>query len=111
MKDPAVISLGGGAMQNEKNFKMIWKYGVSVYLASSPEAILNRIKRSNKRPLLDVGEGENFEERLLQRITELLNERIPTYVKSDIIINRDGMELDDIVNLIYKKLQLFRKPD
>ena len=109
-KDPAVISLGGGAIQNEDNFTLIQKYGISVYIASSPEAILNRVKHTSVRPLLNVGKGKNFNARLLKRITDLLNERIPTYEKSDITINRDGMELDEIVDLIYKKIQHIRIP-
>lgn len=108
--DPAVISLGGGALQNERNFAMVRKYGISVYIASSPEAILSRVKHTNKRPLLDVGEGEKFEERLLHKIKDLLNRRAPTYKKSDIIIDRDGLELEDIVDLIYKRIQTFWKP-
>lgn len=108
LKEPAVISLGGGAMQNENNFNLIEKYGISVYIASSPEAILNRVKHTSKRPLLNVGKGKNYEARLLKRITDLLNQRIPTYEKSDIIINRNGLELEEIVDLIYKKIQQFR---
>jgi len=109
LKEPAVISLGGGAVQNEYNFNLIQKYGISVYIASSPEAILNRVKHTSKRPLLNVSKGKNYEARLLRRITDLLNQRIPTYEKSDIIIERDGMELEEIVDLIYKKIQQFRK--
>jgi shikimate kinase len=108
-KDPAVISLGGGAIQNDENFKMIEKYGLSVYIASSPDAILNRVKHTSKRPLLNVPKGKNYETRLLARITELLNKRIPTYEKSDIIIYRDGLELEEIVEQIYIKIQQFRK--
>ncbi|MBN1408148.1 MAG: shikimate kinase [Calditrichaceae bacterium] len=109
LKEPAVISLGGGAVQNEKNFITIKKYGVSVYIASSPDAILNRVKHTSERPLLNVRKGKNYEARLLARITELLNKRIPTYEKSDIIINRDGLELAEIVEQMYIKIQQFRK--
>jgi shikimate kinase len=109
LKDPAIISLGGGAIMNEKNFDMIRKAGISIYIASSPEAILGRVKHTDKRPLLNVGEGDNFEIRLLERIAELLNARIPTYEKCDIIIQRDGMELEEIVDLIYNKIQSFRE--
>ena len=108
LKKPAVISLGGGAIQNDDNFNLIQKYGISVYIYSSPEAILNRVKHSSERPLLNVGKGKNYDARLLKRITDLLNQRIPTYEKSDIIINRDGLELEEIVELIYKKIQQFR---
>ena len=110
MRDSAVISLGGGALQNQNNFAMVRKYGISVYIASSPEAILSRVKHTNKRPLLNIGEGENFEERLLDKIKDLLNQRIPIYENSDIIIERDELELEEIVDLIHKKIQLFRKP-
>ncbi|MEJ2052512.1 MAG: shikimate kinase [Calditrichaceae bacterium] len=111
INDPAVISLGGGAVQSEENFKLVQKHGVSVYLASSPEAIMNRVKNSNKRPLLDVGEGEDFEQRLLEKIKELLDLRIPVYERSDIAVERDGLELEEIVALIYKKIQIYRKPE
>lgn len=109
LKEPAVISLGGGAIQNDNNFNLIEKYGISIYIASSPEAILNRVKHTSKRPLLNVRKGKNYEAKLLKRITDLLNQRIPTYKKSDIIINRDGVELEEIVDMIYKEIQRFRK--
>jgi shikimate kinase len=109
LKEPAVISLGGGAIQNDKNFEMVEKYGISVYIASSPEAILNRVKHTSKRPLLNVAKGKNYEARLLARITELLNKRIPTYEKADIVINRDGLELEEIVKQMYIKIQQYRK--
>lgn len=109
LKEPAIISLGGGAIQTDKNFDMIEKYGISIYISSSPEAILNRVKHTSKRPLLNVRKGKNYEARLLARITELLNKRIPTYEKADIIIDRDGLELEEIVEQMYIRIQQFRK--
>ncbi len=76
----AVIALGGGAIANEKNLKMISRAGVVVTLEASIETILNRVGRRDNRPLLA---GLNRDQKHT-RISELLKARAPFYSRADI---------------------------
>ena len=57
--------------------------GVSVVLFSSPEEILERVSRSDSRPLLNV-------ENPIERIKSLLKERTPFYMRSGVAIATDA---------------------
>ena len=89
-----IISTGGGFYKQE-NIKDIGKI---VYLKSSFQGILDRInacpnaqKKLKKRPLL-----QNLEE-----ATKLYNSRISDYQRvSDIVIDVENKDLEDIVNEI-----------
>jgi len=108
-KDPSVIALGGGALNNPENFKLVQMHGISVYIKSSPVSIYERVKHSKKRPLLNIEEGENFEDLLLEKIKQLLEKREKIYQKADIVFNRDGLELENIVDVLNKKISNFRE--
>ena len=62
---------------------MLREKGVVVCLRAAPETILRRTERSENRPLLKGGDP-------LQKIRDLLNDRIPFYEKADIIIDTDN---------------------
>ena len=48
----AVISLGGGAFENEQIREFLLKNSTVIYLKTSPGIILERIKNDTSRPLL-----------------------------------------------------------
>jgi shikimate kinase len=100
----AVIALGGGAFINPDNKKLADKFGLTMYIKSSPQHIFERVKKSSKRPLLQVERDENFEANLLAKIDKLLNERREIYESAPIIIERDGFEPPEIVKMILKEL-------
>jgi len=108
LKKRAIIALGGGANINPANSEMIQANGISVYIKSAPHAIFERVRHSDKRPLLKIEQGENFDQRLLERINSLLKERNPVYEKSDIVFVRDGLELDEIIEKLFYRIQEFR---
>ncbi|NQY92915.1 MAG: shikimate kinase [Campylobacteraceae bacterium] len=95
--DNTVISTGGGFYKRHN----LQKVGKIIYLQSSFEGILNRIgnspnaiKKLKKRPLLqDIEEAK-----------KLYNLRIPEYENiSDIIVNVEDRDIDDIVKDIMTK--------
>jgi len=95
--DNTVISTGGGFYKRAN----LSKVGKVIYLQSSFEGILNRIgnspnalKKLKKRPLLqDIEEAK-----------KLYNLRIPEYENiSDIIVDVEDKDIDDIVKDIMKK--------
>ncbi len=97
---PAIIALGGGALMDENSLQIIKDSGVLVYIKSSPEAIFERVKNSKKRPLLKLAENET----MLERIQNLLAERSAVYEKADIVFERDGLSLEEIVQNLYKEI-------
>ena len=48
-----IVSCGGGAALREQNVKEMKKNGKVVLLTAAPETILNRVKDSDERPLLN----------------------------------------------------------
>ncbi len=95
---PAVIALGGGALMNENSYDLIRQNGLLIYIKSTPERILERVRHTNKRPLLKMEKDGQFEQRLLERIKELSTQREPVYARADIVYLRDGLEPEQIVS-------------
>ncbi len=108
--EPLVVSPGGGALLNVETFSVVRENGWIVYIRSSPQAILERVKHSNKRPLLFVPEGPDYQQRLLQKITTLLKVREPVYLQADLVFDRDGMEWQEAAAKLLKQVQKLREP-
>lgn len=85
-----IISLGGGAFEDEFNRKIILENCFSIYLKASAQEIFTRIKNQNHRPLL----AKNFS---VERIDEILKKREKNYEKADIIIDTNNKTPYDIV--------------
>ena len=92
-----VIATGGGAIATEGNFDLMKKYGTVIYLKTSVEDIIERVKRSYHRPLLQT---ENPEE----RVHALLEKRIPLYEQADHIIETNNLSPQRITSLIIRNL-------
>ncbi len=92
-----VIATGGGVVTTEGNFDLMRKIGTVIYLETPVEDIIERVKRSQNRPLLQI---ENPEE----RIYLLLEKRIPLYRQADQIIATDSLPPQRIVSKIIRGL-------
>ena len=103
-EDPAVISLGGGTLLSIKNQKKVLSTGFLIYIKSSPTEIWNRIKHSTRRPLLRKDGEEWTKEMYLDRIFQLMKEREKGYRKAHLTLDRDGKEVDEIVQQLLKKI-------
>ena len=95
---PAVISLGGGALMQKSSYDIIREDGLLIYIKSAPEKILERVEHSDKRPLLKMEKDQQFKNRLLKKIREMLKQREPVYARADIVYLRDGLEPEQIVH-------------
>ena len=102
-KDEAIISLGGGAIASEENFKIIKSSGKIIYLKSSPEMAYKRLRFKRDRPAL-IFEGEEIpsKEQFLERINKLLDERKKYYEQADFIIDTDNQTVGKTVDIIAK---------
>lgn len=77
-----IISTGGGAVLKSMNMDILSKNGIIFCLNASPEAILERTRTSENRPLLKVEDP-------LAKIRELLDHRRPFYEKAGTMIETD----------------------
>lgn len=93
-----VVSCGGGTPMRECNVVEMKKNGRVVLLAARPETILDRVKDSHDRPLL-----ENH--KTVSHIRKLLEERREKYeAAADIVIWTDGKTEWEICEEIAEKL-------
>lgn len=98
----AVISTGGGAVLRQENINALREDGIIVLLTASPETILKRTEHDNSRPLLQVDDP-------LKKIKELLNARMPYYMKADIIIDTEGKTPLKIAEEIIEKTKVLNE--
>jgi shikimate kinase len=100
-EEPGVIALGGGAVTNDDNLKLLKKRTYRVFIKVPPEQIVGRLRRSPRiRPLLGPTPS-------LQKIKELYAARLPKYAHADLVVEADDMTtaqiVDHIVTWVHKK--------
>ncbi len=92
-----VVACGGGLVCREGMPELVKSKGVCVVLFAKPEEILERISKTENRPLLNV-------ENKLERIRELAAARAPYYMRSGVAIAVDAnmRETEERILRIYK---------
>ena len=85
--DNCVISLGGGSIINKKIRNIIKQNSYSIYLEVKLNNLINRLKSSKKRPLLN----KNLNKR--ETLENLYNDRRKFYEKADFIVKNDNDKL------------------
>jgi shikimate kinase len=104
-REHCVVSLGGGSIVDERNFTVVKNSGILVYLQSSPEELLQRLKHKSDRPVLSDEEGRRLTpEQLRERVLQLYAEREPVYTKAHLKIPTDEKRVGLTVDEIVKKL-------
>ena len=89
-----VVSCGGGAALREENVRLMKESGTIVMLDADPRTILDRVKDSTERPLLNGHMDVAY-------IAGLMAERMPIYhAAADIIIPTDGRTPEEVAMLI-----------
>lgn len=87
-----IISTGGGMPVRVENRKWLKKLGYVVWLKAGVDTVMERISKSNHRPLLNA---ENPRE----KIEKMLAERNPIYDEvADLIINTDDLAISETVH-------------
>ena len=97
-----VVSLGGGSIISKKIRKIIKKNSYSIYLKVTLNNLLNRLKFSKKRPLLNNNSNK------IEIMQKLLKDRQKYYKKADLIINNNGDKFQTL-NQIKSKLNIYAK--
>ena len=94
-ESPIVLATGGGAILLEVNRKVLRERGFVVYLRTSIEQQVERVRQGRNRPLLhDVDP--------LAKLTELMAVRAPLYESvSDYTVATDGRKVHMVADSIY----------
>jgi shikimate kinase len=90
----AIIALGGGSLILEKNQIQIKKHGLLVYLMAEERTLMNRLEKSHKRPLLEKG------------FLELYEERKAGYLSANLCLRTDNFTPEQIAQRIISELEL-----
>jgi len=98
--DNCVISLGGGSIISKKIRKTIKNNSYSIYLQVTLNNLLNRLKFSRKRPLLNNNSNKS------ELMRKLLKDRQKYYEKADLIINNNGDKFQTL-NQIKSQLNIY----
>ena len=99
-KNNCVISLGGGSIINSKIRKIIKKNSYSIYLQVKISNLLNRLRSSKKRPLLNMNKDRG---EILQKIYK---DREKFYKKADFIIDNNNDKFQ-VLKRIKSKLKSY----
>ena len=100
-KENMVIATGGGTLLSSDNARMLGQVGEIVCLYADSQAIYNRVKRKNDRPLL---KGED----ILSEIEHLLKERKKIYANIKWKIDTTNLSVQEVVDKIIELLPVER---
>ncbi len=96
-KRGVIISCGGGAVIREKNVLELKESGIIIKLTATPNTVLQRVKDSNERPILNGHMNTEF-------ISSLMEKRDALYSNAaDITISTDGKTVDDLAKECIEK--------
>jgi|TARA_B100000900_G_scaffold245420_1_gene208662 shikimate kinase/shikimate kinase/3-dehydroquinate synthase len=91
-KDGIILSIGGGAFLNNNIRREILNNHLSFWLKWDKKILINRIKKSYKRPL--ASKATNYE------LVDLIKKRSNIYSKALFRINCDNLTKQELVNKI-----------
>jgi shikimate kinase len=94
-----VIACGGGLVLNHENVTKLKKNSIMVLLTTTPTEILNRVKKDQTRPLLNVDDK-------LNEIKRILKKRNPIYEKiADKKVDTTNLLPDEVVEIIFESIK------
>lgn len=97
-----VVSLGGGAVVQERNWKLVRAAGILVCIAADVDTILRRVGRRRDRPLL-TGLGPAEKRAAVER---LLAERQPYYEQAEItVLSSDERSPEETTRILLKAIE------
>jgi shikimate kinase len=98
-REKCIVSLGGGACDNEPLFKLIANYGKSVYLRVPEPVLLKRILLDGIPPFLDASDPQGSFSRLYANRDESYGKRC------DIVVNLpDYPSVQDTAKYLFARL-------
>lgn len=97
----SIVSCGGGVVMRDDNAEHMKKNGRVVLLQATPQTILDRVKDSDERPILNGHMNVEYIKNLLAKRQEKYD------AIADVVINTDNKTESEIVDEIIAKLIAF----
>lgn len=98
-ENQVVFATGGGLPVFNNNIERLKKLGKVVALSATLPVLVERLKSNTARPLLATT-GENVDEQLQQRLSELLAIRSPVYEQAGYKIDTSGLKPEQVAHEI-----------
>lgn len=96
--DSRIVSCGGGVPMREENVAAMRRCGRIVLLAARPKVILDRVKDSNQRPLLEGHKDVPY-------ISQLMEQRRPKYeAAADIRVDTSDLTIEEVCQEILRQI-------
>ena len=98
-----ILSPGGGAVLREENRAVLQKHCWVISLMARPEVILQRVNGdSTVRPVLEQREPGQSK---LQRIEQVLQQRLPFYQEADLVLDTSDKSVEALVEQVVVWIQ------
>ncbi len=98
-EDQILLATGGGAILAEENRKLLRDHGLVIYLKTSVDEQLRRLRHDRNRPLLQTADRR-------ERLQKIARERNPLYEQTaDLILHSSG---ESVGHMAHKALRLIR---
>ena len=95
---PRIVSCGGGVPLREENVAAMRESGTVVLLTASPEVILERVKDSDERPLLQGHKDVPY-------IAALMEQRRPKYeAAADITMDTSRLNIEEVCRQVLRQV-------
>ena len=92
------ISCGGGVPMREENVAAMRACGTIVLLTARPEVILERVKDSDDRPLLQNRKS-------VEGISELMEQRRPKYeAAADVTVDTSDLNIEEVCEAVLQQV-------
>ena len=96
--EPRIISCGGGVPMREENVAAMRACGTIVLLTARPEVILDRVKDSDDRPLLQNRKS-------VEGISELMEQRRPKYeAAADVTVDTSDLNIEKVCEAVLQQV-------
>lgn len=100
-----IVSLGAGALEDDRIFDLVKRSGTLIYLSASPESLTQRLRKTGDRPLLQGEEGNMLSDTALSKqIEKLIRKREARYARADIVVSTNGKDIGDVVRELREKI-------
>ena len=95
--EPKIVSCGGGVPLREENVAAMRRSGTIVLLSARPEVILDRVKDSDERPLLQGKKN-------IPAISALMEQRRPKYeAAADITVDTSDLTIEEVCQEVLRQ--------
>jgi shikimate kinase len=102
--DLVVLATGGGLPVYNDNLHRLHQLGKVVGLRAELAVLVERVKKNADRPLLATGGAKDIDERLQQRLVQLIESRTPVYEQAGYKIDTSGLKPDEVAHEIIQMI-------